>query len=405
MPRWMAGSIALILVVLQTAPAQEPQVLFDMDTLRHRPTEVTAKDGTKTPVGTATLVDGKFGRAVQFTFADNMRSAFMTAGIPADPAWDSSAGFSFWVKGDGSRSFGGIELIDKSNFALRYGYCFPIDSTEWTKITIAWDDLTPELAGPVVDAKSGYKPSGFGNFWFGKWHYWRDFPGHSYTIDQVVIEPKIDRPALPAPGEPLARFKAKLQQKKSVTIVTMGDSLTDFRHWANKTTNWPTMLTKDLQARFGSEVKLVNPAIGGTTLSQNIVLIPRWLAEAPSPDLVTVCFGYNDWDSGVRGERFKEYLRLAIDRIRRVTRGEADILLITTCPAHARWETMRELEQAAAEVAAEKKVALADIATEFRKPGSPDEALKQTYWAWDKTHLGAKGHEVVKATVLRAIAP
>ena len=172
-----------------------------------------------------------------------------------------------------------------------------------------------------------------------------------------------------------------------------------------KPNNWPTLLAKDIQARFGSEVKLVNPAIGGTTLSQNIILIPRWLAEAPSPDLVTICFGYNDWDSGVRGERFKEYLRLGIDRIRRATKGEADILLITTCPAHGRWETMRELEQAAREVAAEKKVALADIAAEFRKAGSADEALKRTCWAWDKTHLGAKGHEVVKETVLRAVAP
>ena len=27
---------------------------------------------------------------------------------------------------------------------------------------------------------------------------------------------------------------------------------------------------------------IVNPAIGGTQLRQNLVLIPRWLAKAPS---------------------------------------------------------------------------------------------------------------------------
>ena len=404
MAKWMGGLAAVIFGLLQAAASQEPgTILFDMDTLRHRPTEVTAKDGTKTPIGAVTLVDGRFGKAAHFTFADNMRSGFMTASLPADPARDSSAGFSFWVKGDGSRSFGGIELIDRSDFKLRYAYCFPIDSTEWRKITVPWADLTPELAGPLVDAKDGYKPSSFGNFWFGKWHFWRDYPAHSYTLDHIALEAKIGRPAPPPAGEPLARLKAKLREKKPVTIVTMGDSLTDVRHWANKDSNWPTMLAKEIQSRFGSEVNLINPAIGGTTLSQNLVLMPRWLADAPGADLVTICFGYNDWDTGVRGERYAEYLRLAIDRIRLATNGETDILLITTCPAHGRWETMRELEHAARDVAAEKKTALADIATEFRKPGSPDKALRQTYWAWDKTHLGPKGHETVMKTVLRAI--
>ena len=120
-------------------------------------------------------------------------------------------------------------------------------------------------------------------------------------------------------------------------------------------------------------------------------------------DLVTICFGYNDWGAGVKGQRFKEYLGAAVDRIRRSTGGQADILLITTCPAHGRWETMKELEQAVREVAAEKKTALADIAVEFRKAGTPDEALKQTYWAWDKTHLGAKGHQVVCETVMGVV--
>ena len=49
--------------------------------------------------------------------------------------------------------------------------------------------------------------------------------------------------------------------------------------------------------------------------------------------------------------------------------------------------------------------AIADIAAEFRKAGTPDEALKQTYWAWDKTHLGPKGHQITAETVLRAIQP
>ena len=395
--------IALVPATLP-APAQPADsVIFDMDTIRHRPTEIT-KDKQKMLAGTVELVDGKFDKAVRFAFVQGPPSGFMTASMRATPDWDQSAGFSFWVKGDGSNAWGGIEIIDKSDFALRYGYCFPIDSTEWKKIVVPWSDLTPELAGPLVNAKGGYVPSGFGNFWFGKWFYWRDYPAHSYTIDQVVLEKKIDAEELPAVEPGLKRFREKLKSAKPVTIVTMGDSLTDTRHWANKQTLWAQLLAADLKAKYHSDVKLVNPAMGGTTLSQNLVVMPRWVNEAPSPDLVLVWFGGNDWDSGVRGPRFADYLRTAVDRIRRRTHGSADILLMTTAPGHARWETMKELEQAVRDVATEKKTGLADVAAEFRKPGTPDDALKQGIWAWDKVHLGPKGHETAKDVVLRAIA-
>ena len=183
----------------------------------------------------------------------------------------------------------------------------------------------------------------------------------------------------------------------------MGDSLTDQHHWANKEIVWHGLLAKAIEEKYGSKVTVVNPAIGGTTLSQNMILMPRWSIEAPEPDLVTVWFGYNDWDTGVRGPRFAEYLRAAVDRIRRQTKGSADILLMTSNASHERWETMAELEQAVRDVAKEKKTGLADIAAEFRRPGTPDESLKQEYWAWDKGHLGKKGHQVVSDAVLKAI--
>jgi len=86
------------------------------------------------------------------------------------------------------------------------------------------------------------------------------------------------------------------------------------------------------------------------------------------------------------------------------TGGSADILLMTTAPTHDRWETERELEEAAREVAEEKGTGLADTAADLRKPGNADEALRQTIWAWDKVHLGVKGHEAAKEAVMRAIA-
>ena len=58
----------------------------------------------------------------------------------------------------------------------------------------------------------------------------------------------------------------------------MGDSLTDTRHWANREADWPALLKEQLKAKYNSEVTIVNPAIGGTQLRQNLVLMPRWLA-------------------------------------------------------------------------------------------------------------------------------
>ncbi|HUU12027.1 MAG TPA: GDSL-type esterase/lipase family protein [Phycisphaerae bacterium] len=234
-------------------------VILDMDTVRHKPTEVTDKDKQKVPAGTVEQVDGKVGKACRFAFREATSPGFMTLWVTATAEWDLAEGLSFWVKGDGSSHWGGLELVDGENYALRYGYCFPIDSTEWRKVVVPWRDLVP------------------------------------------------------------------------------------------------------------------------------------------------VWFGFNDWDSGVRGERFAEYLRLAVDRIRRATKGGADVVLMTTCPAHARWDTMNEMAEAVRAVAAEKKTALADVAAVFHKAPGPDEALKQGYWAWDKTHLGPKGHEVACEAVIAAI--
>jgi lysophospholipase L1-like esterase len=378
-------------------------VLFDMETIRHRPGEVTDKDKNKVPIGTVELVEGKLGKAAQFNFTGGLGAGFMTAPLNAIADWNQADGFSFFVKGDGSTNWGGLEMIDRNNYGLRYGFCFSIQSRDWTKVVVPWRDLIPELSGPLVDAAKGYAPAGFGNFWFGKWFYWRDYPAISFAIDQVVLEKKIAAEPLPASAPGLQRLRAKLAAKKPVTIVSMGDSLSDKRHWANRTLLWSESLVQQLKTKYGSEVTLVNPAMGGTTLSQNLILMPRWVREAPAPDLVTVWFGFNDWDSGVRGDRFKEYLQLAAERIRRLTHGSTDILLLTTCPAYARWDTMKEMEQAARDVAAETGVGLADTAAEFRKVGSAEQALKQEYWVWDKTHLGPKGHALAAETVLKAI--
>ncbi|HYF00161.1 MAG TPA: SGNH/GDSL hydrolase family protein, partial [Planctomycetota bacterium] len=305
---------------------------------------------------------------------------------------------SFWVKGDGSQRFGGLQFIWNEDYAARYDYMFPIDSTEWRKITVAWRDLTPVLPGAkFLDAKNGPQPSKLSTLWFGKWWYWRDYGAHSFAIDEIRLEPTIatdDNLYLPS-GDPLARVRAKVKAGQPITIVTMGDSLTDYRHWANKPVNWPTILKEKL-----GTATIVNPAIGGTELRQGIILTPRWLAEAPEPDLVTICYGGNDWNSGMRGEAFRVTLEAAVDRVRRLTKGKADILLMSTVPCVEMWRTRDELGAAVRAAAASRKTGLADTEKAFHAAG---EGKPESLFCRDKVHLGPAGHALVAETIFQQL--
>jgi lysophospholipase L1-like esterase len=192
---------------------------------------------------------------------------------------------------------------------------------------------------------------------------------------------------------------AKVKAGKPITVVTMGDSLTDVRHWANKPVNWPGLFVKGLKDK-GVDVKLVNPAIGGTELRQNLVMIQTWLQAAPEPDLVTICFGANDWESGMRGEMFRETMREAIDRVRRATKGKADVLVLSTIPAVEKWTTRQELADACRAAAKKRNAGLADTEKAFLAAGAAD---KESLFCSDKVHLGPKGHELVSKTVIEAI--
>ncbi len=176
--------------------------------------------------------------------------------------------------------------------------------------------------------------------------------------------------------------------------------MTDRRHWANREVAWVDLLKDQLKERYGSEVTIVNPAIGGTQLRQNLVLIPRWLDRAPEPDLVTIYFGGNDWDAGMRGEEFTRACADAVDRVRRATKGKADVLLLTTNPSAARWTKMAELAEACRSAARARNSGLADTEGAFHAAGQED---RDRLFVHDRVHLSRVGHGVVAYTVLKAI--
>ena len=276
------------------------------------------------------------------------------------------------MKGDGSNYLGGLEFIWNGDYSQRYGYAFPINSTGWKKVVVPWRDLIPESSSIAQDIapKGDHPPSKLGPLVFGKWWYWKDYAAHSYTVDDIRLEPTIapDARAYRPFGAPLARVRAKLRAGKPITMVTMGDSLTDFSHWTNRETNWPTLLTAQIMKKHGSPVTLVNPAMGGTELRQNLIVLPRWTTGTPRPDLVTIFFGFNDYAAGMRQERFTAAQEDVIDRVRRATGGQADVLVMTPCSALTlnNGETLGELAAACRLAARSRNAGLCDIYSVFQ---------------------------------------
>jgi lysophospholipase L1-like esterase len=395
--RVVGNALAVLIIAalgLTSIRAADSVPLDSMDALTFQPPKEKV---------TVRIVEGKQGNALQFSFEKDCKGAFAIGRVKGTPEWDRAAGISFWVKGDGAEHLGGLEFVWNGDFALRYACTFPIASTEWKKIAVPWRDLIPETCN--AEAKplgpDGLAPSKLGALWFGKWWYWRDYAAHSYTVDDIRLELAIEAPAEPkAPAAPLQNLLAKLKAGKPVTIVTMGDSLTDYNHWSNKPVNWPTLLKEKLKANYGSEVTIVNPAMGGTELRQNVILIPRWLAQTPEPDLVTIWFGGNDWNSGMRGEMFNQSVQDAIDRIRRATNNKAGVLVMTTCPTVEKWDAFAELAEAARAAARAKGAALADIYAIFHEEGKTN---PEKLYGHDKVHLGPAGHELVAKTIMDAI--
>ncbi len=379
------------------ARADGPGVIASMDTPRFQPP----------PKGTARLVPGRTGQSLAFHFDKNSKGAFATSNIHGTPDWDRAAGFSFWVKGDGTDQLAGLEFIFDEDYAVRYDYAFPVKGTDWRQVIVAWDDLIPVLPGPKarpLGGKDGNPPSklsadcGSGGGGTGP----TTPPRASRSTTSASSRRSIAgghgsyRPA----GDPLTRVRRKLKAGQRVTIVTMGDSLTDKRHWANREVAWVDLLRDELKDRYHADVTIVNPAIGGTQLRQNVILVPRWLAHTHEPDLVTIFFGGNDWDSGMRGEEFTRACEDVVDRVRRATGGNADVLLITTNPAATRWTETAELAESCRRASRSRNCGLADTERAFHDDGLGD---RDHLYVDDRVHLSRAGHEVVAAAVMQAI--
>ena len=125
--------------LIPPSSAQQDGLICSMDEMRFVPPKEK---------GSASLVAGRVGKAIRFRFEANAPSTFFTSNIHGKADWDRAPGFSFWVRGNDSQGFGGLEFIYDDDYSVRYDLCFPVKKGEWTKIAVAWQDLVPVLPGP-----------------------------------------------------------------------------------------------------------------------------------------------------------------------------------------------------------------------------------------------------------------
>jgi acyl-CoA thioesterase I len=393
----MRRIVPLILATAALAAGADGRVLLNFD----------SADQVVAPAekGRVEAVDGHDGKAVKFTFDAESNGKYARAKFRGEADWDQAAGISFWVKGDGSPHLGALEFIWNEDYAQRYAISFRIDSTEWTKVVVPWRDFLAESSAPAavpLDPATDHKPSQLSLAWFGKWWFWRPQVAHSYAIDDLRLEPSIptDTADLRPKGEPLARVRAKAAAGKPITVVAMGDSLTDTKHWTNQKTNWPLFLGEVLKRDAKCDLTLVNHALGGTELRGNILRIPVWVESTPKPDLVTIMFGANDEAANATGDSFRLTMVDAIRRVRRATGGEADVLVMATAPKADDAHAHQALAEACRAAAKAENAGLCDVAAAFA--ALPDDQRNAAF-ADDKVHLAPPGQQLVAKTVEASI--
>jgi lysophospholipase L1-like esterase len=368
---------------------------------------------------TLTKAEGRPGAGsallLKFTTEKAKAAAFGRRPLRGDPTWEMpEGGVSLWLKGDGSAGFFAVELVD-SSFRHRYAALLPVRETDWHRADLPWREFVPEIYEPeaeplpLFDPKGGLKPSIVFSLFLGRWFYFLNhFDAYQVTVDDITLETNLPfdttdyTPA--APGLP--RTLAKLQGKEPVTIVCMGDSITFGVGAGGPSSAYPGKLEGLLRQRFASEnIKVVNSGVGGLEVPQGSVLIPRDVVPH-NPDLVTVLYGYNDLaPGGVTRDQFQTAVSVFVDRVRRLTKGQAEVLLITSLPGTSdeAWERLKAGAESIRELAEEKRCGLCDADAAFRALGR-EKLVAEYFREKDPAHPNPRGQDLLANLLLEAIA-
>ncbi len=259
---------------------------------------------------------------------------------PWTPKIKDATGISFEVKGDGSKYFATVFLAYTSNVFNGYEASFPLSSKGWEKVYIPFskfiqNDLPWAVKRKVTVETLTLDPGKIKAIGFGRGSQFHKFYPKQckFEIRNIALA-KVAAPKSPAGfSKGLDRTIALIKAKKPVTILLLGDSITDFGRNRTYAYYCGQMITK----HFGSKVNVVNCGIGGHTVRGGCIVLPRSLRTMPKPDLVCMLYGANDCkavtpQSGFGSKAFQSQIEKLIDEVRAGTGGKTDILLINGVP-------------------------------------------------------------------------
>ena len=237
------------------------------------------------------------------------------------------AGFSVWVKGDGSDARGAVVLGYSSGPTA----VFPLKDVTWHRVDLKWSDFTPAPEAKKIDilaftlSADSKRPARYA---ISRPAFMKEFAKE----DPAAFKPQVmplemlergpDFSKYAARGGTLAKVKAKLKAKQPVTIVAMGDSITaGAQLWpvgdkaAQAAAIYHALFAQMLKKKYGYEdIKVINTATGGKQTHQALPNIGKEALDH-KPDLVIMALGaadsiYSNFD------RFKDNWTKIIERLR-----------------------------------------------------------------------------------------
>lgn len=220
--------------------------------------------------------------------------------------------------------------------------------------------------------------------------------------DWTSVTPEFDAQALP-------RTIRKLQNRKPVSIVLIGDSISsgcNASGWAGEAPyqpSFPGLLQEHLEARYQSKVKVTNPSVSGKDT--------RWVLSAidkvvePQPDLVIIAFGMND-SAGRSAKEYQANTTAVIAKIQETIPG-AEFILVASMLGNRDWTRLQhdlfpQYRDALKELC-KPGIALADMTSIWT------EFLKRKH-DWDLTGNGVNhpndfGHRVYAQVLSTLLVP
>jgi lysophospholipase L1-like esterase len=207
----------------------------------------------------------------------------------------------------------------------------------------------------------------------------------------------------------------KLKAGQHVTVVALGDSITEITFHTRGQMNWVGLLSEAIFEAYGAALcTMINAGMCGSTVREALGRLDRDVSRF-HPDLVIVSFGMNDAGGGLDDlPTFRDEVRQLIGRIRQSRESEVlirtpnPIVTVNGLPAppeqpevgqpwESRQQPVKAYAQALVELAGELECPVVDHYTLWansRHPFKHQTANPQGLWFWmsDAIHPGPLGH-------------